>query len=99
MTEQLVFMNGQPTQSLQVSHSSGKVAYWVGAQYATGDQWRNNSRKNAGTERKQKQHQYNTVISLQLIKINGKKKRLPGAISITSDMQMIPPLWQKVKKN
>ena len=26
-------------------------------------------------------------------------KRLPGEISITSDMQMIPPLWQKVKKN
>ena len=26
-----------------------------------------------------------------------KKKRLPGDISITSDMQMEPPLWQKVK--
>ena len=25
--------------------------------------------------------------------------RLQGEISITSDMQMIPPLWQKVKKN
>ena len=24
--------------------------------------------------------------------------RLPGEISITTDMQMIPPLWQKVKK-
>ena len=24
---------------------------------------------------------------------------LPGEISITSDMQIIPPLWQKVKKN
>ena len=24
--------------------------------------------------------------------------RLPGEISITSDMQMTPPLWQKVKK-
>ena len=23
---------------------------------------------------------------------------LPGVISITSDMQMTPPLWQKVKK-
>ena len=23
--------------------------------------------------------------------------RLPGEISITSDMQMIPPLWQKAK--
>ena len=28
----------------------------VGAQYATGDQWRTNSRKNEGTEPKQKQH-------------------------------------------
>ena len=28
----------------------------VGAQYATGDQWRNYSRKNAETEPKQKQH-------------------------------------------
>ena len=28
----------------------------VGAQYATGDQWRNKSRKNEGTELKQKQH-------------------------------------------
>ena len=25
--------------------------------------------------------------------------RLLGEISITSDMQMIPPLWQKVKRN
>ena len=28
----------------------------VGAQYATGDQWRNNSRKNEGMEPKQKKH-------------------------------------------
>ena len=28
----------------------------VGAQYATGDQWRNDSRKNEGMEPKQKQH-------------------------------------------
>ena len=27
------------------------------------------------------------------------ESRLLGEISITSDMQMIPPLWQKVKKN
>ena len=25
------------------------------------------------------------------------ESRLPGEISITSDMQMIPPFWQKVK--
>ena len=28
----------------------------VGAQYATGEEWRNNSRKNKETEPKQKQH-------------------------------------------
>ena len=27
------------------------------------------------------------------------ESRFPGEISITLDMQMIPPLWQKVKKN
>ena len=27
------------------------------------------------------------------------ESRLPGEISITSDIQMTPPLWQKVKKN
>ena len=27
------------------------------------------------------------------------ESRLPGEISITSYMQMTPPLWQKVKKN
>ena len=27
------------------------------------------------------------------------ESRLPGEISITSDMQMTPPLWQIVKKN
>ena len=29
---------------------------WVGAQYATGDQWRNNSRNNEGKESQQKQY-------------------------------------------
>ena len=27
------------------------------------------------------------------------ESRLQGEISMTSDMQMTPPLWQKVKKN
>ena len=35
----------------------------VGAQYATGDQWRNNSRKNEGMEPKQKQHPAVNVTS------------------------------------
>ena len=34
----------------------------VGAQYATGEQWRNNSRKNEGMEPKQKQHPVVDVI-------------------------------------
>ena len=34
----------------------------VGAQYATGDQWRNNSRKNEGMEPKQKQYPVVNVI-------------------------------------
>ena len=27
------------------------------------------------------------------------ESRWPGEISVTSDMQMTPPLWQKVKRN
>ena len=27
------------------------------------------------------------------------ESRLPGELSITSDMQITPPLWQKVKRN
>ena len=34
----------------------GELHMLVGAQYDTGDQWRNNSRKNEGMEPKQKQH-------------------------------------------
>ena len=34
-----------------------KLLRSVGAQYATGDQWRNNSRKNERMEPKQKQYQ------------------------------------------
>jgi len=33
-----------------------ELPWLVGAQYATGDQWRNNSRKNEEIEPKQKQH-------------------------------------------
>ena len=33
-----------------------KLRRLVGAQYATGDQWRTNSRKNEDKEPKQKQH-------------------------------------------
>ena len=33
-----------------------EIPMLVGAQYATGDHWRNNSRKNEGMESKQKQY-------------------------------------------
>ena len=33
-----------------------ELPWLVGAQYATGDPWRNNSRKNEGMEPKQKQY-------------------------------------------
>ena len=37
----------------------------VGAQYATGDQWRNNSRKNEGMEPKQKQYPVVDATSIE----------------------------------
>ena len=40
--------------------------------------------------------QKKTAIWEAIVKL---ESRLPGEISITSDMQMTPPLWQKMKKN
>ena len=40
-----------------------ELPWSVGAQYATGDQWRNNSRKNEGMEPKQKQYPIVDVTS------------------------------------
>jgi len=34
-----------------------------------------------------------------IMRNTGLESRLPGKISITSDMQMTPLLWQKVKNN
>ena len=47
---------------------------------------------------------YLTYMKKMSSKMPGWKKpklesRFPGEISITSDMQMIPPFWQKAKKN
>ena len=47
---------------------------------------------------------YLTYMQSTSCKMPGWKKhrlesRLPGEIAITSDMQMIPPLWQKAKRN
>ena len=49
-------------------------------------------------------HAYLTYMQSTSCKMSGWVKhklesRLPGEISITSDMQMTPPLWQKVKRN
>ena len=37
----------------------------VGTQYATGDQWRNNFRKNEGMEQKQKQYPYDYTVEVR----------------------------------
>ena len=47
---------------------------------------------------------YLTYIQSTSFKMSGwinhkLESRWPGEISITSDMQMTPPLWQKIKKN
>ena len=41
----------------------------------------------------------NTSCEMSGWKKNKLESRLPGEISITSDMQMTPPLWYKVKRN
>ena len=41
----------------------GELPRSVGAQYVTGDQWRNNSRKNEGMEPKEKQYPVVDVTS------------------------------------
>ena len=66
-----------------------------GAHYATGDQWRNNSRKNEGMEPKQKQH---PVVdgtgerSKVLGKIEGRRRRgrqrMKWLYGITDSMDM-----------
>ena len=57
--------NGKPLQYSCLENSmkrqkdrtlKGELPTSVGAQYATGDQWRDNSRKNEGIEPKQKQY-------------------------------------------
>ena len=48
----------------------------VGAQYATGDQWRNNSRKNEGMEPKWKHHHHLWMWLLMEVKVNAVKKNV-----------------------
>ena len=49
-----IFMNSMKRQKDRVLKE--ELARSVGARYATGDQWRNNSRNNEGMEPKQKQY-------------------------------------------
>ena len=49
-----ILMNSMKRQNDRIL--KGELPRSVGAQYATGDQWRNNSRKNEGMEPKQKQY-------------------------------------------
>ena len=42
---------------------------------------------------------HNGVITHQESHILECESRLPGEISVTSDMHMTPPLWQKAKRN
>ena len=58
----------------------------VGAQYATGDQWRNNSRKNEGMEPKQKHHPVVDVTD-DGSKVNAVKS------NIAQEIEMLGP-WQ-----
>ena len=55
-------MNSMKRQNYRILKE--KLPRSVGAQYATGDQWRNNSRKNEGMEPKQKQDQELTVAQI-----------------------------------
>ena len=50
----LAFMNSMKRQNGRIMEE--ELPRLVGAQYATGDMWRNNSRKNEGMEPKQKQY-------------------------------------------
>ena len=54
-----VFLPGEPHEQYEKAKYrtlKDELPRSVGVQYATGDQWRNNSRKNEETEPKQKQH-------------------------------------------
>ena len=54
-----VFLPGEPHEQYEktkIGQLKDELPRSEGAQYVTGDQWRNNSRKNEGMEPKQKQH-------------------------------------------
>ena len=49
-------MNSMKRQKTKIMTLKDELPRSVGAQYATGDQWRNDSRNNEEMEQKQKQH-------------------------------------------
>ena len=52
----------------------------AGAQYATGDQWRNNSRKNEGMEPKQKQH--------PVVDVTGDRSKIRNAVKSNTALEI-----------
>ena len=52
----------------------------VGAQYASGDQWRNNSRKNEGMEPKQKQH--------PVVDVTGDRSKIRNAVKSNTALEI-----------
>ena len=50
------FLLWEPHEKAKRYDTKNKLHRSVGAQYATGEEWRNNSRKNQEKESKQKQH-------------------------------------------
>ena len=63
----------------------------VGAQSATGDQWRNNSRKNEGMESKQKQY--------PAVDVTGDRSKVQyfGHLMQRADSFERPSTWEKLK--
>ena len=49
---------------------------WVGAQYATGDQWRNNSRRNEGKELKQTNKQTKKTPKCLVVDMIGNRSKV-----------------------
>ena len=52
-----------------------------------------------GKEKSKEKSKEKMLALLSAMKKHKLESRLPGEIPITSDMQMTPPLWQKVKRN
>ena len=78
-------MNSMKRQNYRILKE--KLPRSVVAQYATGDQWRNNSRKNEGMEPKQKQYPYSLSIPYS------------GLFSRSVMSNSLCPYYSAIKKN